>query len=443
MRTSNVQRSTSNVQRARRAVHSLGSLSLDVGCWTLDVGRSTFLLLAFASHSTLAFAAGPWTIVDGSLEQVTASSFSIDDTTVRGAPGDAATKGFESPVGNFVSAARGAMTAVRAGDLVVHLAGGGRLVGTPVSSTDDAMTFHSATLGDRTVPLSAISRIDRKLDPPQETGGDAPQEDVATLANRDTIKGVVTAIDDENVTITVGEQPTTIALANLASLRFAAVADGAAGASVPSFAVTLSDGSVLRGADLKTIDDTTWSIVPAATGVAVAPLQLQTEQVVRVDHLAGPVVWLSSLTPTSVAYTPYLGESFPPVMDAPAGGGPGPIRAGDKAYEHGIGVHARTAITYALDGTRNAFRTRYAAEPGTTLTDAAVVVKLDDRDVHVGRVTPGFVSDVVYVELGDAKTITLEVDFGGGLHTQDRVNWLEPALVNAAPVVRGATTTQP
>jgi hypothetical protein len=404
-------------------------------------------LLAALALAVATASAEPWTIVDGSLEHVTASSLSIARGAVHGDATDARSPAFDAPVSNFVSAARGTVTAVQAGRLVVHLADGARLVGVPVSSTDESLTFHTPTLGDQSILLSAIIRIDRTLESPSAADAEPLEEDVITLANRDTLRGVVTAIDAENLTISVGEQPTTIALANLATVRFAAVAPpgNAAATRRPAFALTLADGSIIHGDDLKTTDDGTWSITLTGTteGSPAAPESLKTDQIVRIEHLAGPVAWLSSLAPVSMAYTPYLGESFPPAMDAPAGGGSGPIHAGDRAYEHGIGVHARTTITYALDGSHRAFRTRYAAEPGLSLTDATVTIRLDDRVAHTGRVTGGFVSDVIFIDLGDAKTLTLDVDFGGGLHTQDRVNWLEPALVNDLPPEPGNTTTRP
>ena len=50
-------------------------------------------------------------------------------------------------------------------------------------------------------------------------------------------------------------------------------------------------------------------------------------------------------------------------------------------------------------------------------------------------ITAGEFSPVVLVPLGNAKSITLEVDFGGNYNVQDRVNFIEPALVKAVAAV--------
>jgi hypothetical protein len=43
-------------------------------------------------------------------------------------------------------------------------------------------------------------------------------------------------------------------------------------------------------------------------------------------------------------------------------------------------------------------------------------------------------SPVVVAELpASAKTLTLEVDYGDGIDVEDRLNWLEPALLREMP----------
>ncbi len=374
--------------------------------------------------------ADSWTIVDGSLKPVPTSSLSIDPTgSIRGDGANPSAAPFESPANNFVSAKRTDLpvaTTLPEGQFVLHLASGARLVGRPVSSTDETLTWNSDLLGERSVALSQVVRIDRAL-APTSTDAAPLEEDLATLANRDVVRGVLTAIDAESLIITVGEQPTTVALNLLTSLRLAAVAEPADAAT---YAVTLIDGSIIRGGKLKSISADEWSITTPLGGPAATELKLSTNHVARIEHLAGPVRWLSAMTPTAVEYTPYLGESFPPTMDTTTGSAAGPIVAGDHTYERGIGMHARTIITFPLDGSRTSFRTRYAAQPGLSRTDADVRIRLDDRTVHEARVTGGFISDPIKLDLGTAKTLTLEVDFGSGLHTQDHVNWLEPALLN-------------
>ena len=73
-------------------------------------------------------------------------------------------------------------------------------------------------------------------------------------------------------------------------------------------------------------------------------------------------------------------------------------------------------------------------------------IRLDGNVVHEKpHVTAGEMSRVILVPLKSAKTITLEVDFGDNYGVQDKLDWIEPALVKGSGVapasVAPATTT--
>ncbi len=369
--------------------------------------------------TSLALADDSWTLTDASLSPTSVHDVAIYDNAVVAAAANRQEQ--RTAIDTFVSLSRAeATTTLPANAFVLHTLDGQRWVGSPLSSNADTITWSTLALGERSIPLSSVVAIDHTLSPP---GGDAPQEDVATLANRDSVRGVLASIDAESLVLTIGDAPTTVALANLSGIRLASTGD--VEPSKASFAITLIDGSLVY---VDRVDSpapgTPWTLTHDEKRVT-----LNAEQIVRIDHLAGPVRWLSSVAPTSVLYTPYLGENYPPVMDGAVGGEA--IRFGDRTYSRGIGVHARTRLTYALDGRHQSFRTRLAADPAMTLTDAVVRIKVDDKVTHESQVRSGALSPVIWVDLKGAKLLTLEVDFGAGLHTQDRINWIEPALMQA------------
>jgi hypothetical protein len=380
----------------------------------------TIVLAGLLAFSSTLRAADRWTLIDASLTPVAIDLKAIDPAAgVTGAieAGEAR----QVPIGELVSLSRGQPGALPNGLFVLHTAAGERLVGSPVGSTAEAITWANESLGDRIVPLAQVARVDRSLAAPAPE--DPLTEDVATLANGDVVRGVVSSVDSKTLTMTAGDNGVPIALANLAIVRFAATTPGAAAGASP-FAITLADGSVAFAS----------AITVAADGWAVrwgdSRVTLPADKVVRVDHLAGPVRWLSTLSP-QVNYTPYLGEAYPPKMDATVAGDP--IAFAGRTYDRGIGMHARTSMTFALDGAYATFRTRYATDPSLSLTDAVVRVRVDDRVIHEQRVRSGMLSAVVEADLAGAKTLTLQVDFGQGLHTHDRVNWIEPVLLKARP----------
>jgi hypothetical protein len=114
-----------------------------------------------------------------------------------------------------------------------------------------------------------------------------------------------------------------------------------------------------------------------------------------------------------------------------------PIRFGERTYARGIGVTPRSRITWPLDGRQGGyqtFRTQYAIDGIAPYADVTVRILLDGKVSHEKKnVTAGQLSPVILVPLNNAKSLTLEVDFGGNYNVQDRLNWIEPALVKSVP----------
>jgi hypothetical protein len=72
--------------------------------------------------------------------------------------------------------------------------------------------------------------------------------------------------------------------------------------------------------------------------------------------------------------------------------------------------------------------------------DVTVRIKLDDKVVHERKdFVAGEISPLVVVPIRGAKTLTLEVDFGGNYNVQDHLNWIEPALVKSSAIPQPAT----
>jgi hypothetical protein len=382
---------------------------------------ASFLVAFSLFPLSLAYAAEPWSLTDITLVPRRVDSISLKQQSV--ITQRAGAEPVPLPLDQFVSAVRGSAAPVAPGKFVLHIRDGQRFVGLPVSSTASSITWSTTTVGDRVLPLASVAAIDRLLIGPS---GESRQEDLVTLANHDAVRGVLSSIDPDTVTMTVGDAITPIALANVTAIRLASTA--AAPAKSANFVVGLIDGTTVHCQNVQS-DGAQWTLTIGTEESADEPgntVSVTADQITRIEYPGGPVRWLSTM-PAQIIYTPYLTESFPPVMDASVTGGP--IRAAGRQYDRGIGVHAKTVLTFDLDGTRKSFRTRYAAEPSLPLVDAIVRIKLDGKTVHEQPVRGGTLSPVVWADLTGAKTLTLEVDFGPGHATQDRINWIEPALL--------------
>jgi hypothetical protein len=257
-----------------------------------------------------------------------------------------------------------------------------------------------------------------------------------TLANGDVVRGIVSNISAEAVTVQAGGNDTPVPLDGIRSVAFASTAGAASRSSQQqqagkAFRIRLDDGSILTAPQLRTTANDTLVVTLADKSTRNVPLS----SVTTIEQLNGPVTWLSSRVPGESVQTPLLDTTRPARMDRTVTGKP--IRFGERTYARGIGVTPYSRITWPIDpksrGDYQTFRTQYAIDGTGQYADVAVRVKLDGKVVHErAKLTAGELSPVVLVPLGNAKTLTLEVDFGGNYGVQDRFNWIEPALVKGS-----------
>jgi hypothetical protein len=216
--------------------------------------------------------------------------------------------------------------------------------------------------------------------------------------------------------------------------------------------VQLSDGSVVTAPKVRLKDGKLTLTLGQGND---RPVELG--QVVLIEQLNGPVSWLSTRVPSETLYHPMFDVSFPPQMYRNYRGEK--IRFGGHDFARGIGVHAYCKLTYSLEGSGfKAFRTQYALSEDAYKGKVTVRILLDDKVVHEARDFPaGKLSPVVLINLGNARTISLEAHPGGDagtddrtqwhIDTQARLNWIEPALLKQVPapeeVKKAAPKTQP
>jgi hypothetical protein len=323
------------------------------------------------------------------------------------------------------------------GAYALHLASGDRVGGDPVSIANDQITWRSPAAGELSIPLSSLRAITRGQDaaaPPKSDPN--ATEDVVLLSNGDTVKGIVTGLDAGKLTVKQSSgDALPVDLAAAKAVLFAAAKTEQV--SGRAFRVQLSDGSVVTAPKVRLTD----SRVDLDLGQG-KPRPVDLAQVTLIEQLNGPVSWLSARTPAETVYHPMFDVSFPPQMDRNYRGDK--IKFAGREYARGIGVHAYCKLTYALDGSFKAFRTQYALSDDALKGRVTVRILLDDKVVHEAKdVPPGKLSPVVFLDLGSAKTISLEAHPGGDpttddrtqwhIDTQSRLNWIEPALLKEKP----------
>jgi len=319
-----------------------------------------------------------------------------------------------------------------AGKMVLTLTDGTKLAGGLTGLRDEQLVFASTAVGEVTFPLKQIAKLQAtaKTGPVRQPSGPSKTADTLVLFNGDSVEGVVDAVSPAAVTIKTSAGPSEVPMESIAAIFFAETA-GPASSAAKGFRLQLDDGSTFA-VDAITVQNTTASLT--LPGGANRTLDL--DRLTSIEQIDGPARWLSTMTPSENAQIPFLDTTLPARMNQSVTGGP--IMFGQRTFARGIGVHSRSRLTWPLDGTYKSFRTQYAIDGNLPYADVDVRILLDDKVVHEAKgVKAKVLSPVVTFDLGQAKSITLEVDFGQGYDVQDRLNWIEPALLRTpAPPAR-------
>ena len=373
-----------------------------------------------------------WTLTTADFQTQTVALVSLNDTTAVVMPVGGGKKR-EVAIDQVLELAHAVPTPWTQG-LRLNTVGGDHYLGTPEQKAmeGDVLHWHMAGVGLVSVPLANVESINRDGRPPAATADAKRTQDRVTLQNGDEVAGIVTGLDAETITLqNDAGQSVSVPVATMQSLVLATTGAAPRQAGERAFRVALADGSSVSCSKITYAPAGEVGGEAAFTATPVAadePVKLRLGQVVSIEQVNGPVVWLAGRTPTASEQTPFLDIQFPPRMNRTVQGKP--IVFAGQSYPHGIGVHSRTVITWPIEDGDKRFRTRFAIDGPLPYANVTVRVLLDGKPAFEKQdVTAGDMSDVVEIDLKQAKTITLEVDYGKGYDVQDRLNWIEPAIL--------------
>jgi NPCBM/NEW2 domain len=313
--------------------------------------------------------------------------------------------------------------AAASGRLSLIFRGGDKLNGAPISFNGDTLQWNSERLGQIGFPVDSLGGILQN----GYAGPDLEQartDDVVRLANGDTMHGIINAVSPAGVTMQIGDATPMLGWDSISAVLFATAAGNPGQSGRRMFRVRLAGDEAVDAADVSlAADQLTITLNDKSTR------RLDAGMVAGIEQLNGPIAWITSRKPSENIYKPLFSEDFPTRFDRTVADGK-PIRERYPGFHHGIGCHSYSKLVYALDGGWAGFRTQFAIDSDSPLADVTVRIYLDDKpafeekNVKAGRIHP-----VVVIPLKDAKTISLEVDYGENYATEDRFVWLDPVLV--------------
>jgi hypothetical protein len=184
----------------------------------------------------------------------------------------------------------------------------------------------------------------------------------------------------------------------------------------------------------KDLDTQTWTLESPWGQV----LKVPAAEVQDVRFRGGLMTYLSDLQPSEVEETPFFGHKMPWRRDVSLSGGP--LRMNGQTYERGIAVHSRSRLTYDLNGRFGRFEAAVGfdeAARGKGRVDCRVVA--DGKPIFTKTDLRADEPPVALsLPVAGVTQLRLEVDYGPGQDTGDRVIWANARLYRPKPSSAGA-----
>jgi hypothetical protein len=271
-----------------------------------------------------------------------------------------------------------------------------------------------------TVPVSWVSILQVK------SGGDIPaggDHDAVELLNGDRVEGRVEGYHSGRLHVS-----TSVGVLNIDPARIRRVVLSRGDPPLepaPGIQAVLetSEGERLTGEWLE-ITSTEIRLKPP-WGPALA---VPRERALRLSVLNGRLVFLSDLHPTEVEESSYFDTPHPYQLDHSQGGRP--LRLGGRVYSRGLGVHARSALTYAVVGSYKKFEATVGVDSEVG-NGGSVVFRVmgDDRTLFQSPVLHGGEAPAsVSVDVSGVVLLRLEVDEADSGDIADHADWAEARL---------------
>lgn len=303
----------------------------------------------------------------------------------------------------------------------VVLVDGSRLVGTLAAADEDEVAIDTLEFGLLRLPLDLVASVARGAVAIAARPDD--ELDHVTRKSGDALSGTVTSVGAAGVRVDGDLGAVTLALDDVERVVIAHVDEPAPFQPARAVALVGVGGSELR-ADLRGLDRTRIEVGTVFT----RSLSIAVAHVVALRLGSARAEYLSDLTPSAVEQMPYFGGAedflFPWQRDRSVTGAQ--LVVGGRTFTKGLGLHARTRLTYAIDG-------RYERlEAVVGVSDE--VLTLDAKgSIEIRFVVDGVVAwtspvlrggdpaiQVPALALTAARELVVEVDFADAADAGDR-----------------------
>jgi hypothetical protein len=314
--------------------------------------------------------------------------------------------------------------------VAVELRGGGLVGGRTVAIGDDKCQIEWS-LGDKlSLPIDVVRAVrfePATANPEFDKALTAPAADADRIFFKvddkyDSIAGLIVSLTPEQLTFQFEGAERTLPRGQLYGI---VVAQAAAEDDPTRCLVALRDGSRLAG-DLTSLENGRATLELLGGG----KVALTWSAVSRVDVRSSRIAFLSDLKPTSVEEATIVTSSRPWQRDKNVMGKA--LVLGTKTFDKGIGVHARSSLTFAAGGKYDTLAAVIGIDAGTGgKGDCVFTVLGDGQPLFTKRVKGNEPPQDISVEIARVNEVTLLVEPGADLDLADHANWCEVRLIKA------------
>jgi hypothetical protein len=317
--------------------------------------------------------------------------------------------------------------------ILAELRGGGRVHASSASIANDQCSL-GWTQGDaislpldlvrglRLAPSAATAEVDKALAAPSaELDRVFIQDDAGKLSS---VTGLIDALTDLELTIEISGQARKIPRQRLVALI---IAQPAATDPPSRCLVHFRDGSALGG-DALALSGENASLTFPAGASASFPWSAVAGVTIRSSRLA----FLSDLKPIAEEHKPLVTFPRPAQRDKSVSGKA--LTLGSRVFEKGLGVHARSSLTFVADKKWEVFAATIGIDAAAAgKGDCLFSVVADGQRLYERRVRGADPPYDIQVSIEGREQVTLLVEPGESLDLADHANWCDARFLKNRP----------
>ena len=313
--------------------------------------------------------------------------------------------------------------------MIVELRGGGKLLAKGVTLGDDKcqVAWSGETPLALAIDLVRSIRFDPAAASPDfEKAVAAPSAELDRIFLKDelgklsSVTGLIDKLTEEQLTFEVGGQSRSVPRGRL----FGVVVAQPAAADPPARCLLSLQGGSLLGADSIELAGGSATLSFAGGGKTALPWAL----VARITISSSRVAYLSDLKPLAEEQTALVTLPRPAQRDKNVLSKP--LTLGTKTYDKGLGVHARSSLTFAAEGKWDTLAATIGLDAAAAgKGDCVFSVLADGQPVFSRRVKGGDAAQEISVAVAGKQEVTLLVEPGEGLDLADLADWCDVRFI--------------